>query len=280
MKLRAASWATAIAPCGILLGRRVDGRAAEEKDESVSARLQGKTALVTAAAQGIGRATALAYARAGAAVIATDINTEKLGEIASTPGIKTRRLDVTDPAAIASLAKEIGAPNILVNCAGFVHPGTVLDCSIKDWDFSFNLNVRSMYLLIQALLPRMLDNGGGSIVNIASVAGSIKGIPNRFVYGASKAAVIGLTKSIAIDYVKRGIRCNAVCPGTIDTPSLGDRINAFADPVKARADFIARQPMGRLGTAEEIADLCVYLGSDESVFMTGQTVIIDGGVSL
>jgi 2-keto-3-deoxy-L-fuconate dehydrogenase len=151
---------------------------------------------------------------------------------------------------------------------------------MKDWDFSFNLNVRSMYLLIQALLPRMLDNGGGSIVNIASVAGSIKGIPNRFVYGASKAAVIGLTKSIAIDYVKRGIRCNAVCPGTIDTPSLGDRINAFADPVKARADFIARQPMERLGTAEEIADLCVYLGSDESVFMTGQTVINDGGVSL
>jgi 2-keto-3-deoxy-L-fuconate dehydrogenase len=168
----------------------------------------------------------------------------------------------------------------LVNCAGFVHHGTVLECSMKDWDFSFNLNVRSMYLLIQALLPRMLENGGGSIVNIASVAGSIKGIPNRFVYGASKAAVIGLTKSIAIDYVKRGIRCNAVCPGTIDTPSLGDRINAFADPVKARADFIARQPMGRLGNAEEIADLCVYLGSDESVFMTGQTVINDGGVSL
>ena len=246
----------------------------------MSGRLQGKTALVTAAAQGIGRATALAYAREGASVIATDINTEKLGEIASTAGIKVRRLDVTDPPAIVSLATEIPVPNILVNCAGFVHHGTVLDCSMKDWDFSFNLNVRSMYLLIQALLPRMLDNGGGSIVNIASVAGSIKGIPNRFVYGASKAAVIGLTKSIAIDYVKRGIRCNAVCPGTIDTPSLGDRINAFADPVKARADFIARQPMGRLGRAEEIADLCVYLGSDESVFMTGQTVINDGGVSL
>ena len=246
----------------------------------MSGRLQGKTALVTAAAQGIGRAAALAYAREGAAVIATDINTDKLGELASTPGIKTRRLDVTDPAAIAALAKEIATPNVLVNCAGFVHHGTVLECSLKDWDFSFNLNVRSMYLLIQALLPRMLENGGGSIVNIASVAGSIKGIPNRFVYGASKAAVIGLTKSIAIDYVKRGIRCNAVCPGTIDTPSLGDRINAFADPVKARADFIARQPMGRLGNAEEIADLCVYLGSDESVFMTGQTVINDGGVSL
>jgi 2-keto-3-deoxy-L-fuconate dehydrogenase len=247
---------------------------------SVSGRLQGKTALVTAAAQGIGRAVALAYAREGAVVTATDINMQKLDELASTPGIKTRRLDVTDPAAIAALAKEVATPNVLVNCAGFVHHGTVLDCRMKDWDFSFNLNVRSMYLLIQALLPRMLENGGGSIVNIASVAGSIKGIPNRFVYGASKAAVIGLTKSIAIDYVKRGIRCNAVCPGTIDTPSLGDRINAFADPAQARADFIARQPMGRLGTAEEIADLCVYLGSDESVFMTGQTVINDGGVSL
>jgi 2-keto-3-deoxy-L-fuconate dehydrogenase len=246
----------------------------------VSGRLQGKTALVTAAAQGIGRATALAYAREGASVIAIDINTEKLSEIASTPGIKVRRLDVTDPAAIALLPTEVPTPHVLVNCAGFVHHGTVLECSLKDWDFSFNLNVRSMYLLIQALLPRMLDNGGGSIVNIASVAGSIKGIPNRFVYGASKAAVIGLTKSVAIDYVKSGIRCNAVCPGTIDTPSLADRIKAFADPVKARADFIARQPMGRLGTAEEIADLCVYLGSDESVFMTGQTVINDGGVSL
>jgi len=246
----------------------------------VSGRLQGKTALVTAAAQGIGRATALAFAREGASVIATDINTEKLGEIASTPGIKIRRLDVTDPSAIATLATEVPTPNVLVNCAGFVHHGTVLECSMRDWDFSFNLNVRSMYLLIHALLPRMLENGGGSIVNIASVAGSIKGIPNRFVYGASKAAVIGLTKSVAIDYVKHAIRCNAVCPGTIDTPSLGDRINAFADPVKARADFIARQPMGRLGRAEEIADLCVYLGSDESVFMTGQTVVNDGGVSL
>jgi 2-keto-3-deoxy-L-fuconate dehydrogenase len=247
---------------------------------SVSGKLQRKTALVTAAAQGIGRATALAYAREGAAVIATDINAGKLGEIASTAGVKTRRLDVTDPSAIASLANEIATPHVLVNCAGFVHHGTILDCNMKDWEFSFNLNVRSMYLLIQALLPRMLDNGGGSIVNIASVAGSIKGIPNRFVYGASKAAVIGLTKSIAIDYVKRGIRCNAVCPGTVDTPSLGDRINAFADPAQARADFIARQPMGRLGTPEEIAELCVYLASDESVFMTGQTVIIDGGVSL
>ena len=246
----------------------------------MSGRLQGKTALVTAAAQGIGRATALAFAREGATVIATDVNMDKLDEIASTPGVSVRKLDVTDGAAIAALAKDIPTPHVLVNCAGFVHHGTILDCTMKDWDFSFNLNVRSMYLVIQALLPRMLDNAGGSIINIASVAGSIKGIPNRFVYGASKAAVIGLTKSIAIDYVKRGIRCNAVCPGTIDTPSLGDRINAFADPAQARKDFIARQPMGRLGNAEEIGNMCVYLASDDSVFMTGQTVIIDGGFSL
>jgi 2-keto-3-deoxy-L-fuconate dehydrogenase len=246
----------------------------------MSGRLQGKTALVTAAAQGIGRATALAFAREGATVIATDLNMDKLNEIAATPGISVRKLDVTDGAAIGALTKDIPTPHVLVNCAGFVHHGTILDCAMKDWDFSFNLNVRSMYLVIQALLPRMLENAGGSIINIASVAGSIKGIPNRFVYGASKAAVIGLTKSIAIDYVKRGIRCNAVCPGTIDTPSLGDRINAFEDPVQARKDFIARQPMGRLGNAEEIGNMCVYLASDDSVFMTGQTVIIDGGVSL
>ena len=246
----------------------------------MSGRLQGKNALVTAAAQGIGRAVALAFAREGAAVTATDINLDKLQELASTPGIAVRTLDVTDKSAIASLAAELRTPQVLVNCAGFVHHGTILDCTEQEWNFAFDLNVRSMYYIVGALLPRMLEQGGGSIINIASVAGSIKGIPNRFVYGASKAAVIGLTKSIAIDYVKRGIRCNAVCPGTIDTPSLGDRINAFADPVQARKDFIARQPMGRLGNAEEIGDLCVYLGSDDSVFMTGQTVIIDGGVSL
>jgi 2-keto-3-deoxy-L-fuconate dehydrogenase len=246
----------------------------------VSDRLKGKTALVTAAAQGIGRATALAFAREGASVIATDINLDKLNEIGAIPGISARKLDVTDQSAITGLVAAIPAPNVLANCAGFVHHGTALDCSERDWDFAFNLNARSMFMLIKALLPRMLENGGGSIINIASVAGSIKGIANRCAYGASKAAVIGLTKSIAIDFIKQGIRCNAVCPGTIDTPSLGDRINAFADPVQARKDFIARQPMGRLGNAEEIADLCVYLASDESVFMTGQTVIIDGGVSL
>ena len=246
----------------------------------VSGRLNGKTALITAAAQGIGRATAAAYAREGASVIATDIKLDALGDLAVIPGIKVRKLDVTDEAAITALVSEIPTPSILVNCAGFVHHGTILECTQKDWDFSFNLNVRSMYWVIKACLPRMLANGGGSIINIASVAGSIKGIANRFVYGASKAAVIGLTKSIAIDYIKQGIRCNAVCPGTIDTPSLGDRINAFADPVQARKDFIARQPMGRLGKAEEIGDLCVYLGSDDTVFMTGQTVILDGGITI
>jgi len=246
----------------------------------VSGRLNGKTALITAAAQGIGRATAAAYAREGASVIATDIKLDALGDLAVIPGIKVRKLDVTDEAAITALVSEIPTPSILVNCAGFVHHGTILECTQKDWDFSFNLNVRSMYWVIKACLPRMLANGGGSIINIASVAGSIKGIANRFVYGASKAAVIGLTKSIAIDYIKQGIRCNAVCPGTIDTPSLGDRINAFADPVQARKDFVARQPMGRLGKAEEIGDLCVYLGSDDTVFMTGQTVILDGGITI
>lgn len=242
-------------------------------------RLNGKLALVTAAAQGIGNATAMAYAREGARVVATDINLDKLNALAATPGIEVRKLDVLDDAAVAQFAASL-TPNILVNCAGFVHNGTILDCTDQEWDFAFNLNVRSQFKMIRAFLPKMLEQGGGSIVNIASVAGSIKGIPNRFVYGATKAAVIGLTKSVAADYVKRGIRCNAVCPGTVDTPSLGDRINAYADPAQARKDFIARQPMGRLGNAEEIAQLCVYLGSDESVFMTGQTVLIDGGITL
>jgi len=237
-------------------------------------------AFVTAAAQGIGRATALAFAREGAKVWATDVNEAKLAEIKGKPGIEARKLDVLDDDAIEILAKEIGVPNVIFNCAGFVHHGTVLQCSDKDWDFAFNLNVRSHYAVIRAFLPRMLENGGGSIINVASVAGSIKGIPNRFVYGASKAAVIGLTKSVAIDFVKHGIRCNALCPGTVDTPSLGERINAFDDPVQARKDFIARQPMGRLASAEELADLSVFLASDESVFMTGQTVIMDGGITI
>jgi len=246
----------------------------------VSGRLHGKTAVVTAAAQGIGRAAALAFAREGASVVATDIRPDRLSELAGTPGIQVHRLDVTDDAAIAALAAAVPTPDLLLNAAGFVANGTILDCTQKDWDFSFDLNVRSMYKMIQAFLPKMLERAGGSIVNIASVAGSVKGIPNRFVYGTTKAAVIGLTKSVAIDFIKQGIRCNAVCPGTVDTPSLGDRINAFADPVKARAEFIARQPMGRLGTAEEIAEVCVYLASDESRFMTGQTVIVDGGITI
>ncbi len=243
-------------------------------------RLQGKIAVVSAAAQGIGRATALAYAREGARVLATDINLDKLREIEGESGIEISRLDATDDAAVAAFAARIPVPDVLVNCAGFVHHGTVLECTPEQWDFAHRLNARAMYIMIQALLPRMRDNGGGSIVNIASVAGSIRGIPNRFAYGASKAAVIGLTKSVAIDFVKQGIRCNAICPGTVDTPSLGDRINAFADPEQARRDFIARQPMGRLGNAEEIAQACVYLATDDTAFMTGQTLIIDGGVSL
>jgi len=242
-------------------------------------RLAGKTAFVTAAGQGIGRAAALAFAREGATVWATDINGDLLADLQK-QGLKTRVLDVMDEAAIQRAAAEAGTVDVLFNCAGFVHHGTILDCSNKDWDFAFNLNVRSMFWVSKAFLPGMLKQGKGSIINMSSIASSVKGLPNRFVYGATKAAVIGLTKAIAADYVKQGIRCNCIGPGTVDTPSLGDRINAFADPVQARKDFIARQPMGRLGNAEEIADLCVYLASDESVFMTGQTVIIDGGVSL
>ena len=243
-------------------------------------RLRGKTALITAAAQGIGRATALAFAREGASVIATDVNEAKLRELAATPGIEVRPLDVTDDAAVAALVAAVLAPHVLVNCAGFVHHGTILECRPEDWKHSFRLNVRSMYVVTRAVLPRMIASGGGVIVNIASVASSVKGVPNRFVYSATKAAIIGLTKSIAVDFVAKGIRCHAVCPGTVDTPSLGERIAATPDPVQARRDFVARQPMGRLGEAGEIADLCVYLASDESRFMTGQAVIIDGGVTL
>ncbi len=246
----------------------------------MSARLEGKTAFVTAGAQGIGLATAQAFAREGATVIATDINEQKLAELSGQEGIQTRRLDVLDDAAVAKMATEVGAPDILFNCAGFVHHGTILDCTDDDWAFSFNLNVRSAYVVTRAFLPAMVSAGGGSIINVASVAGSVKGIPNRFVYGATKAAVIGMTKSLAIDFVKNNIRANAICPGTVDTPSLGDRIKALGDEAKARAEFVARQPMGRLATAQEIAGMAVYLASDEAQFVTGQTMIIDGGITI
>ena len=246
----------------------------------MAGRLNGKTALVTAAAQGIGRATALAFAAEGAEVIATDVNMERLNELANGSGIKTRRLNVVDAAAIGEAAREIGRVDVLFNCAGFVHHGTVLDCTEDEWDFAFGLNVRSMYRMIKAFLPAMLEGGGGSIINMSSAASSIKGAPNRFVYGATKAAVIGLTKSVAVDFVARGIRCNAICPGTVATPSLEDRIAASGDVEQARKAFVARQPMGRLGTADEIAALAVYLASDESAFTTGTTQVIDGGWSL
>lgn len=245
----------------------------------MAGRLAGKVAFITAAAQGIGRATALAFAREGATVWATDVKGELLSDLQA-HGIKTRVLDVLDEAAIRKAAAEVGAVDVLFNCAGFVHHGTVLDCSNKDWDFAFNLNVRSMFWTSKAFLPGMLKKGKGSIINMSSIASSVKGLPNRFVYGATKAAVIGLTKAIAADYVKQGIRCNAIGPGTVDTPSLGDRINAFADPVQAKKDFIARQPMGRLGTVDDITGILVFLASDESQFATGNMYSIDGGMTI
>ena len=247
----------------------------------MTGRLEGKRAFVTGAAQGIGRATALAMAAEGARVLATDLNGEKVAELAAqSPAIEGAALDVTDGAAVAALAERSGALDVLVNVAGFVHHGSILECEESDWDFSFDLNVKSMYRIIRAFLPAMLEAGGGSIVNIASVAGSIRGLPKRFVYGASKAAVIGLTKAVAADFITQGLRCNAICPGTVQSPSLDERIGAFDDPIEARKAFIARQPMGRLGTAEEIAALAVHLASDEAAFTTGTTMIVDGGVSL
>lgn len=244
-------------------------------------RLEGKTAFITAAGQGIGRASALAFAAEGARVIATDIDPAKLAELAKTPGVvATHKLDVTDAAQVQAAAREAGHIHALVNVAGYVHNGTILEAEAKDWAFSWNLNVLGMVNTIKAFLPQMVADGGGSVVNIASVASSIKGIVNRCVYGTTKAAVLGLTKSVAADFVAKGVRCNAICPGTVATPSLDDRINAFADPVEARKAFIARQPMGRLGKAEEIAALALYLACDESVFVTGQAMVIDGGITL
>ncbi len=242
-------------------------------------RLAGKTAVVTAAAQGIGAASARLFAAEGAKVIATDLDEGKLAAFAGTANVTTRKLDVMDKAAILALAKEVGPVDVLFNCAGFVHNGTILDCDDKAWEFSMSLNVRSMFWTVQAFLPGMLAKGKGTIVNMSSGCSSIKGAPNRFVYGTTKAAVIGLTKSITADYVGKGIRANAICPGTVDTPSLQDRINTAADPVAQRKLFISRQPMGRLGTAEEIADLALFLASDESSFITGAEFKIDGGWS-
>ena len=246
----------------------------------MAGRLTGKRALITAAAQGIGRATAIAMAREGALVLATDVNATLLVDLEAEGGLTTARLDVTDEAEIAQLAQEQAAFDVLVNVAGFVHHGSILECGESDYDFSMNLNVKSMYRMIQAFLPAMLDQGGGSIVNVASVCSSLKGLPNRFIYGTSKAAVIGLTKSVAADYVRQGVRCNAIAPGTIESPSLDERIAAFADPVAARRDFIARQPMGRLGTAQEIAAIAVYLAGDESAYTTGQVFVVDGGITI
>lgn len=246
-------------------------------------RLAGKTAFVTAAGQGIGRAIAEAFAREGATVFATDLNESLLAALKA-PGLVARRLDVLDPAAIAAAAKEAGAVDVLVNAAGFVHAGTVLECSEEDWSFAFDLNVRSQFRTIKAFLPGMLAKGGGSIINLASVAGSLKGAPNRFVYGSTKAAVIGLTKAVAADFITRGIRCNAICPGTVESPSLRERIAAQAAASgqtleQVEAAFIARQPMGRLGRVDEIAALAVYLASDEASFTTGTAQVIDGGWS-
>lgn len=243
-------------------------------------RLEGKTALVTAAGQGIGRASVLAMAAEGAQVLATDVNQTLLESYAGVANVTTQKLDVMDKAAIHGLIDRSAAFNILFNCAGFVHNGSILQATDEEWSFAFNLNVRAQFWMIQAALPKMLANGGGSIINMASVCGSLKGLPNRFAYGASKAAVVGLTKSVAADFVGQGIRCNAIAPGTVDTPSLGERINSYADPIEARKNFVARQPMGRLAQAPEIAPIVVYLASDESVFATGQLFSVDGGMTI
>jgi 2-keto-3-deoxy-L-fuconate dehydrogenase len=247
----------------------------------MSGRLGGKIALVTAAGQGIGRATAIAFADDGATVWATDINEQLLSTLSKErPNIRTRRLDVRDTRDIANCAAEVGTLDVLFNCAGYVHHGNILDCSEEDWDFSFDLNVKSMYRTCHAFLPAMLKAAKGSIINMSSAASSIKAAANRFVYGSTKAAVIGFTKAIAVDFIRSGVRCNAICPGTVQSPSLEQRIAAQRDAEKARSEFVARQPMGRLGRPEEIAALAVYLASDESSYTTGQTHIIDGGFTL
>ena len=243
-------------------------------------RLKGKRAIVTAAAQGIGRAIAEHFAFEGGEVIATDVNIDKLSELNLIDGISTRHLDVLDPVEVKSVISEIGSVEILASCTGFVHHGSILECEEDDFNFSMDLNVGGAYRVIRAVLPGMLKYGKGSIINIASVVSCISGVPNRFVYGTSKAGLIGLMKSIAADFVDTGVRCNAICPGTVQSPSLDERINALPDPVQGRKDFISRQPMGRLGTTREIAAMSVYLGSDESAFVTGSEFVIDGGMTL
>ena len=241
--------------------------------------LEGKTALLTAAGQGIGKATARAFSEAGAYVIATDINKDSLLELDKFVD-ETHILDVTKQNDIKNLISTIKVPNILFNCAGVVHNGSILESENDEWDFAFNLNAKAMYHMIKEILPKMIKKGGGSIINIASVSSSTKGIPNRFIYTASKAAVLGITKSVAADYINDGIRCNAICPGTIQSPSLEQRLKDMGNYEEAKKQFVARQPMGRFGEAEEVANLAVYLGSDASAFTTGQFHIIDGGICM
>ena len=244
-------------------------------------RLEGKEVIITAAGQGIGKATAITFHNEGANVTATDINEKTLSDLNKEyPKIKVNKLDSTKNDDVRSFINSFTNIDVLFNAVGFVHHGTILECNEKDWDFSFDTNIKSMYFMCKAALPTMIKNNGGSIINVASVASSIKGLPNRFVYGASKAAIIGLTKSIASDFVKQKIRCNAIAPGTVFTPSWEDRVKQSPDPVKAKKDFIARQPMGRLGTAQEIADFAIYLASDESTFTTGNTFSVDGGMTI
>ena len=247
----------------------------------MSGRLEGKKILVTAAGQGIGKATAIAFHKEGAQVTATDLNNKTLADLNKEyPEIKVQRLDSTDNNAILEFTQTLDRVDVLFNAVGFVHHGTILECDEKDWDFSSNVNVKSMYFMCKSILPLMIKQNGGSIINISSCASSFKGFPNRFVYGTTKGAVIGLTKAIAADFVKKNIRCNSIAPGTVYSPSWQDRVNQSPDPVQAKKDFIARQPMGRLGTAEEIAAVAVYLASDDATFTTGSTIHVDGGISI
>ena len=247
----------------------------------MSGRLEGKKIIVTAAGQGIGKATAIAFHNEGASVTATDLNDKTLADLNKEyPKINVHTLDSTDNSAILEFVKTLDKVDVLFNAVGFVHHGTILECEEKDWDFSFDVNIKAMYFMCKAIIPLMVKQNGGSIINISSIASSLKGLPNRFVYGASKAAIIGLTKSIASDFVKQNIRCNSIAPGTVFSPSWQDRVNQSPDPVQAKKDFIARQPMGRLGTAEEIAAMAIYLAGDESTFTTGNTFSVDGGMTI